>query len=75
MSTKKAKIVANGTGLELQSVPGESILFQLTGDETGGALDYMIVTVAPNTGPPLHVHHPQEEVFHIIKGPIQVPGG
>ena len=50
MSTKKAKIVANGTGLERQSVPGESILYQLTGDETGGALDYMIVTVAPTQG-------------------------
>ena len=75
MSTKKAKIVANGTGLELQSVPGESILYQLTGDETGGALDYMIVTVAPNTGPPLHVHHTQEEVFHIIKGRFKFQAG
>ena len=75
MSTKKAKIVANGTGLELQSVPGESILFQLTGDETGGALDYMIVTVAPNSGPPLHLHHTQEEVFHIIKGRFKIQAG
>ena len=56
MSTKKAKIVANGTGLERQSVPGESILFQLTGEETGGAMDYMIVTVAPNSGPPPRRH-------------------
>ena len=45
MSTKKAKIVANGTGLELPSVPGESILYQLTSDETGGVLNYVIVLV------------------------------
>jgi len=75
MSTKKAKVVAEGTGLELQSVPGESLSFKLTGDETGGALDYMIVTVAPKSGPPLHVHHTQEEVFHIIKGRFKFQAG
>jgi len=75
MSAKKFKIVAEGSGLERQSVPGETILFKLTGDETGGALDYMIVTIAPGGGPPLHAHHNQNEVFHFIKGRFKVQAG
>jgi len=75
MSEKKSKVVRDGTGIELQSVPGESILYQLTGEETGGMLDYMIVTVSPKSGPPLHVHHTQEEVFHILKGRFKFQAG
>ena len=75
MASKKFKIVAEGSGLERRSVPGETLTFKLTGDETGGALDYMIVTVAPNGGPPLHVHHHQEEIFHFLKGRYKVQTG
>ena len=33
MTSKKPKIVAAGSGLDRQSVPGESLLFKITGDE------------------------------------------
>ncbi len=75
MTEKKPKIVTAGSGLERHSVPGESMVFKLTGDETGGALDYFIITVAPNIGPPLHSHHNQEEAFHFIKGRFKVQIG
>ncbi|MCH7903032.1 MAG: cupin domain-containing protein [Armatimonadetes bacterium] len=68
MKQKTPKIVPAGSGLERQSVPGESLVFKLTGDETGGALDYIVCTVGPKSGPPLHLHHTQEETFHITKG-------
>jgi hypothetical protein len=41
---------------------------QVTGEDTGGAFDYFIVEVAPKGGPPLHVHHKQEETIHALKG-------
>ena len=75
MASKKAKLVPDGKGLELQSVPGEKLLFKLTGEESGGLLDYLIVTVAPNGGPPLHSHHTQEEIFHFTKGRFKVQTG
>ncbi len=75
MTSKKSKIVAAGSGLERRSAPGESITYKLIGDETGGALDYLIVTVDPNIGPPLHAHHHQDEALHFIKGRFKVQIG
>lgn len=70
--TKKAQVLASGEGLRLQSGPGRDLIFKVTGEDTGGALDYFIVQVAPNGGPPLHVHHTQEETFHVLKGRYKV---
>ncbi len=68
MTEKNPKIVRAGSGLERQAAPGETIVFKLTGGDSGGTLDYMVLTVAPNVGPPLHLHHFREETFHITKG-------
>jgi quercetin dioxygenase-like cupin family protein len=65
-------VLAPGGGLRLQSGPGRDLVFKVTGDETGGALDYFIVEVAPKGGPPLHVHHRQEETIHILAGRFKV---
>lgn len=59
-------------GLRLQSGPGRDLIFKLTGEETGGALDYFIVEVAPHSGPPLHVHHKQLETIHVLRGAFKV---
>ena len=34
--------------------------------------DYFIVEVAPHGGPPLHVHHRQEETIHVLNGRFKV---
>lgn len=31
-----------------------------------------LIEVAPNGGPPLHVHHKQEETIHVLKGRFKV---
>ena len=71
----KPKIVDAGSGLERESVPGESITYKLTGDESGGAMDFLVATVAPHAGPPLHVHHSQDELFMFTKGSFKVQLG
>jgi quercetin dioxygenase-like cupin family protein len=38
-------------------------------------LDYFIVQVAPHGGPPLHVHHIQEETIHVLKGRFKLRCG
>jgi quercetin dioxygenase-like cupin family protein len=75
MGTNTSKFVARDEGLKLQSGPGRDLIFKLTGEETGGAFDYFIVQVAPHGGPPLHVHHHQEETIHVLKGKYKVRVG
>ena len=59
-------------GLKLQSGPGRDLIFKVTGEDTNGAFDYFIVGVAPYGGPPLHIHHKQEETIHVLKGQFKV---
>ena len=72
IATNRAKVLASGEGLRLQSGPGRDLLFKVTGEDTGGAFDYFIVQVAPKGGPPLHVHHKQEETIHVLKGRYKI---
>ena len=52
---------------EIRSRQGSRFL-KVTGEDTGGAFDYFVVEVAPLSGPPLHVHHIQEETIHVLNG-------
>jgi quercetin dioxygenase-like cupin family protein len=65
-------VLGEGDGLRLQSGPGRDLIFKVTGEDTGGAFDYFIVQVAPRGGPPLHVHHFQEETIHVLKGRYKI---
>jgi quercetin dioxygenase-like cupin family protein len=75
MQLLAAKVLDRDEGLRLQSGPGRDLVFKVTGDETGGAFDYFVVEVAPHGGPPLHVHHEQEEAIHVLSGRFKVQIG
>jgi quercetin dioxygenase-like cupin family protein len=72
MTASHHKVLAPGKGLRLQSGPGRDLIFKVTGEDTGGAFDYFIVEVAAKGGPPLHVHHKQEETIHVLKGQYKI---
>jgi quercetin dioxygenase-like cupin family protein len=72
MATRPYIVLKPNEGYVLQSGPGRDLIFKLTGDDTGGAFDYFLVGVAPHGGPPLHVHHMQEETLHVMKGRFKV---
>ncbi len=72
MIASQHRVLAVGEGLRLQSGPGRDLIFKVTGEDTGGAFDYFIVEVAPKGGPPLHVHHKQEETIHVLKGRFKI---
>jgi len=74
-TTLRPKFLAPDDGLRLQSGPGRDLIFKVTGDDTGGAFDYFVVEVAPYGGPPLHVHHEQEETLHVLSGHFKVRVG
>lgn len=71
-TTTTHRVLAAEEGMRLQSGPGRDLVFKVIGEETGGALDYFTVEVAPKGGPPLHVHHTQEETIHVLKGRFKV---
>jgi quercetin dioxygenase-like cupin family protein len=74
-TTAEHTVLARDEGLRLQSGPGRDLVFKVTGEDTGGAFDYFTVEVAPKGGPPLHVHHKQEETIHVLKGRFKVKIG
>jgi quercetin dioxygenase-like cupin family protein len=65
------KLLAPSEGEALR-VLGETITIKVRGEETGGAYS-MIETVAPpGGGPPLHVHHREDESFYVLEGEFEV---
>jgi quercetin dioxygenase-like cupin family protein len=74
-TTLRPKFLAADDGLRLRSGPGRDLVFKVTGDDTSGAFDYFVVEVAPHGGPPLHVHHEQEESLHVLSGRFKVRVG
>jgi quercetin dioxygenase-like cupin family protein len=75
LTTLPHKVLAPGEGLRIPSGPGRDLIFKVTGEDTGGALDYLIVEVAPNGGPPLHLHHTKDESIQAVKGRFKVQIG
>ena len=57
------------------SVPGETLRYKVSGDDTDGALDIFVVAVEPGSGPPLHIHHRQLETIYFAKGRYKVQLG
>lgn len=74
-TTLRPKFLTADEGLRLRSGPGRDLVFKVTGDDTGGAFDYFVVEVEPHGGPPLHVHHRQEESLHVLSGRFKVRVG
>ena len=50
--------------------PGERMTFLATGEETGGAFFLAEIEVAPGGGTPPHIHHREDEAFHMLEGSL-----
>jgi len=59
-------------GLRRHSVPGETLMYKVTGDDTDGALDCFVLSIQPHSGPPLHIHHRQHETIYFLTGSYKV---
>jgi quercetin dioxygenase-like cupin family protein len=72
VNTRPHRALAAGEGLLRQSVPGETLLYKVTGDDTDGALDIFVLSIQPRSGPPLHIHHRQHETIYFTNGLYKV---
>lgn len=66
------KVHADGEGLLRLSVPGETLLYKVAGEDNDGAFDYFVLEIQPRTGPPLHRHVRQHETVHFLQGRYKV---
>jgi quercetin dioxygenase-like cupin family protein len=65
-------IVAAGEAAVHGSLEGEKTHILLSGKETGGAFALILDEAPPGGGPPLHIHHNEDETFHILEGTLTV---
>jgi quercetin dioxygenase-like cupin family protein len=49
-------------------VMGDRFTYLVTGEETGGSYFTLTAHLAPNAGPPPHVHHLEDEQFYVLEG-------
>ena len=71
MSTVVPKPVA------IRSEAGRKLNFlgvthKLTGEQTGGAFYVCEAVFGPESGSPLHIHHYEDEVIHVLEGAIDI---
>ena len=66
--------VPAGTGPAYRG-PGELMTFLITGEETGGAFFMSDLSVMPGGGTPPHIHHREDELFHLLEGTLTIHVG
>ncbi len=65
-------LVLPGEAAVYDQMAGEKIHVLLPKQKTGGAFALFIDEVPPNGGPPLHIHHDEDETFYILEGDLVV---
>lgn len=58
-----------GEGIRLKSL---GVTHKLTSEQTGGAYYLCEAVFGPESGSPLHIHHRETEVIHVIEGAIEI---
>jgi quercetin dioxygenase-like cupin family protein len=71
---KQVKYVPEGTGVAYWG-PGELMTFLITGEETEGAYFLSEISVTPGGGAPPHIHHREDESFHLLEGTLTIQVG
>jgi quercetin dioxygenase-like cupin family protein len=74
-SELRAPIVLGPGAGKVVGVLGARSTFKVLSDETGGAYALIEQEVPPGSGPPLHVHHHETEIFYLLEGELEVTLG
>lgn len=48
------------------------VTHKLTSEQTGGAFYLCEAVFGPESGSPLHIHHYEDEVIHVLEGEIEI---
>jgi mannose-6-phosphate isomerase-like protein (cupin superfamily) len=64
------RLVMPGEAAVYDQLRDEKVHILLSKQDTGGALALFIDEVPPNGGPPLHIHHQEDETFYLLEGEL-----
>jgi quercetin dioxygenase-like cupin family protein len=70
VTIKKPYRVASGEGLADVWWKSGRVTVKAGPDETGNAFSQFVVDDPRGSGPPLHVHHSEDETFYILEGQV-----
>lgn len=54
----------------LEVAPGERFALRISSEETNGRYTALEVVAGPGCGPPLHIHHNEDEHFVVLEGTV-----
>jgi quercetin dioxygenase-like cupin family protein len=60
-----------GAGAGVRNPVGGRLVFKLVAEQSGGATMVLESEPAPGEGPPLHVHHHQDEWLYVVAGEMR----
>ncbi|WP_169973041.1 quercetin 2,3-dioxygenase [Tautonia rosea] len=63
-------VTESGEGQSVWLV-GDRYTIKASGDDTGGAFSLIEAWVPPQSGPPPHIHHREDEAFYLIEGQLE----
>ena len=67
----ESPVFSKGEDIEwFEPLPGEQTAMRIESHQTNGAFSLTEVMVAPNAGPPLHIHHDADEVLYVLEGTV-----
>jgi len=66
---QKPVAILPGSGRILEFL---GVTHKLTSDQTGGAFYVCEAVFGPESGSPLHIHHYEDEVIHVLEGAIDI---
>ena len=57
------------------NVMGEILTIKIAGEDTDGAYTIIQEVSPPSGGPPLHLHHKEDEAFYVLEGEYEIHCG
>ncbi len=72
---KKPRVVTPEQARQYRHLAGEKITVLLAGSDTGGNFALLLDECPPGGGPPLHIHHNEDETFYILEGELEMRVG
>ena len=73
--TTKPYRIASGEGLANVWWKSGRITVKIAGAETGGAFSQIETDDPRGSGPPLHLHHNEDETFYVLEGEVTIQVG
>lgn len=75
MMDASTETMLNGDEGESYWVLGDLYTFKATGKQTNGAFTIIEQVIQPQSGPPPHIHHKEDEAFYVLDGKFSFLSG